>query len=113
MPESRAPRDISVSKQRPTQSRSVGPSISDAVGAHRFSDTCRLAADFGKFIAIEAEKWSKVIRAPVSKLSKGIATRSSGGREWRKRQSHDRVVTVAFVKRLVKDIQIMRGKYAM
>jgi hypothetical protein len=36
MQESRAPRDISVSKQRPTQSRSVGPSISDAVGAHRF-----------------------------------------------------------------------------
>ena len=34
--ESRAQQDISVSKQRPTQSRSVGPSISDAVGAHRF-----------------------------------------------------------------------------
>ena len=31
MQESRAQRDISVSKQRPTQSRSVGPSISDAV----------------------------------------------------------------------------------
>src|ERR1700730_13516561 len=36
MQESRAQRDISVSKQRPTQSRSVGLSISDAVDAHRF-----------------------------------------------------------------------------
>src|SRR6202030_451905 len=32
MQESRAQRDISVSKQRLTQSRSVGPLISDAVG---------------------------------------------------------------------------------
>jgi hypothetical protein len=42
MQESRAPRDISVSKQRPTQSRSVGPSISDAVAAHRFPTDWRL-----------------------------------------------------------------------
>src|ERR1700738_2236307 len=42
MQESRAQRDISVSKQRLTQSRSVGPSISDAVGAHRFPTDWRL-----------------------------------------------------------------------
>src|SRR6266436_3830823 len=42
MQESRAQRDISVSKQRPTQSRSVGPSISDAVAAHRFPTDWRL-----------------------------------------------------------------------
>jgi integrase len=42
MQESRAQRDISVSKQRPTQSRSVEPSISDAVGAHRFPKDWRL-----------------------------------------------------------------------
>ena len=40
--ELRAQRDFSVSKQRPTQSRSVGPSISDAVGAHRFPTDWRL-----------------------------------------------------------------------
>src|SRR3974390_2368130 len=33
MQESRAPRDISVSKQMPTQSKSVGPSIFDTIGA--------------------------------------------------------------------------------
>jgi hypothetical protein len=42
MQESRAQRDISVSKQRLTQSRSVGLSISDAVGAHRFPTDWRL-----------------------------------------------------------------------
>src|SRR5271166_298968 len=42
MQELRAQRDFSVSKQRPTQSRSVGPSISDAVGAHRFPTDWRL-----------------------------------------------------------------------
>src|ERR1700720_2155557 len=42
MQESRAQRDISVSKQRLTQSKSVGPSISDAVGAHRFPTHWRL-----------------------------------------------------------------------
>jgi hypothetical protein len=36
MQESRAQRDISVSKQRPTPSRSVGRSISDAIDTHRF-----------------------------------------------------------------------------
>src|SRR3984893_9419472 len=35
MRKSRAQRDISVSKQRPTPSRSVGPSISDAVAAQK------------------------------------------------------------------------------
>jgi hypothetical protein len=44
MQELRAQRDFSVSKQRPTQSRSVGPSISDAVGAHRFPTDWRLTA---------------------------------------------------------------------
>src|SRR5271166_6556715 len=42
MQELRAQRDISVSIQRPTQSRSVGPSTSDAVGAHRFPTDWRL-----------------------------------------------------------------------
>src|SRR5271157_4517676 len=42
MQESRAQRDFSVSKQRPTQSRSVGPSISDAVGTHGFPTDWRL-----------------------------------------------------------------------
>src|ERR1700738_4391407 len=42
MQESRAQRDISGSKQRPTQSRSVGPSISDAAAAHRFPTDWRL-----------------------------------------------------------------------
>ena len=42
MQELRAQRDISVSKQRLTQSRSVGPSISDAVDAHRFPTDWRL-----------------------------------------------------------------------
>src|ERR1700738_4337435 len=42
MQESRAQRDISVSKQTPTPSRSVGPSISDAVAAHRFPTDWRL-----------------------------------------------------------------------
>ena len=42
MQELRAQRDISVSKQRLTPSRSVGPSISDAVGAHRFPTDWRL-----------------------------------------------------------------------
>src|ERR1700738_3027910 len=42
MQESRAQPDISVSKQSLTQSRSVGPSISDAVGAHRFLTDWRL-----------------------------------------------------------------------
>src|SRR5208337_1901926 len=42
MQESRAQRDFSVSKQRSTQLRSVGPSISDAVGAHKFPTDWRL-----------------------------------------------------------------------
>src|ERR1700730_7116668 len=42
MQESRAQRDISVSKQRPTPSRSVGCAISDAVDAHRFPTDWRL-----------------------------------------------------------------------
>jgi putative ABC transport system substrate-binding protein len=45
MQESRAQRDISVSKQRPTQSRSVGPSISDA--AYGFPTDWRLTVRSG------------------------------------------------------------------
>jgi hypothetical protein len=62
MQESRAQRDISVSKQRPTQSRSVGPSISDAVGAYRFPTDWRLARQASLWVrdggAEDAGRWS-------------------------------------------------------
>ena len=57
--ELRAQRDISVSKQRPTQSRSVGPSISDAVGAHRFPTNWRLTVR-----RVGREKRGSLMRSP-------------------------------------------------